>query len=100
MFKVELRITPSFASLLGSNDYNWFVLEKDVVEGTTVFGLLSDLAQLHPGFGRLIFDSLNGKLSDEILITLNDRLLQGADGSQAILKGGDTVIITPAYEGG
>jgi molybdopterin converting factor small subunit len=100
MAKVQLRITPSFASMLGSSDYDWFIVEKEVGEGATIGSLLAELVRSHTGFGRLIFEPATGKLNQDILITLNDRLLQGTDAAQALLKDGDIVIITPAYEGG
>ena len=100
MAKIQLRITPSFANLLGNNDYDWFIVEKEIDNHATLGSLLKELSNGHPGFARILFEPKTGKLNQEIMITLNDRLLQGADAMEVIPKDGDIVIVTPAYEGG
>jgi len=100
MAKIQIRITPSFASMLGTGDYDWHIIDQNINGGTTLGGILTGLSRDNPGFGRVLFDPRTGKISQEIMITLNDRLLQGQDTANATLKDGDIVVITPAYEGG
>ncbi len=100
MSKIQLRITPSFAGLLGQNDYNWYIVDKEVQPQTKLGDVLKGLAGGHPGFGRILFDPHTGKLNQEIMITLNDRLLQGSNAADVVPSDGDIVILTPAYEGG
>lgn len=100
MGKVQLKITPSFASILGIRSYDWFVVEKEIDQKATIRGLLADLAYSHTGFRRMVFDPDTGKLSNQILITINGNLLQVPDVTEVKLNDGDNIIITPAYDGG
>jgi hypothetical protein len=100
MANVQLKITPSFASILGIKSNDWYVIEKEIDETSTIKSLLTGFAQNNTGFRTMVFNPDTGKLSDQVIITLNGNLLQVPDVTQIKLNDGDNIIITPAYEGG
>ena len=95
MGKVRLEISPSFASMLNVSDNKWIVLEKETEKWATIGDLLSDLAPDNTNFRKVVFDPQIGKLSDEVMVVLNDNLLQLSDITEVKLKDGDKVYLLP-----
>jgi hypothetical protein len=95
MGKVRLEISPSFASMLNVADYKWIVLEKETEKWATIGDLLSDIALDNTNFRKIVFDPHIGKVSDEVMVVLNDNLLQLSDITEIKLKDGDTVFLLP-----
>ena len=100
MGKIELIIPSWVASVWNLKNSNGFTLEKDVTETATVGELLTGLVSQHPEFRKLVFDPVNGKVNDAVIIFLNDALLHHPDTTRTKLSGGDTVLILPVYGGG
>ncbi len=100
MRKVQLKIPPSLASIFDGQGSDWLILEKEIGEGATIGDLLAELAFSYADFRKAVFDPDTGKVSDQIMVILNDSLLQFTDMTEAKLDGGETVIIIPVYSGG
>lgn len=66
--------------------------------GTTVQGLLDDLAAKYPGIQGRLFD--NGQLRRFINVYLNDEDIRYLDNLQTAVKDGDDLAIIPAVAGG
>ncbi len=100
MCKVQLKIPPWVGIILDENSSNWVNLEREIGEGTTISSLLADLAFSYPDFRKMIFNPDVGKVSDQVNVILNDRLLQLPDLADTKLNDGDSIIILPVYAGG
>ncbi len=100
MGKVRLKITPSLASTLNAQGSDWFTLEKEIGKGATLGDLLADLAFSYIDFRKVVFNPDTGKVSDQIMVILNNNLLPVPDVTEAKLDDGDGIIILPVYSGG
>jgi len=100
MRQVWLKIPPSLASIFDKRVFDWFIIEKEIGERATIGDLLTELALSYADFRKAVFDPDTKKVSDQVMVILNDSLLQFADVTEAKLNGGDTVIIIPVYSGG
>ena len=98
--KVQLKFPHSFISLPTEQETDLFTLEKEVREGTTIGDLLANLASIYTDFGKVIFNSDTGEVSDRIMVILNRKLLQGPDVEGVKLNNGDAVFLIPTYSGG
>ncbi len=100
MGKVQLKITPSLASTLNAQGSDWFTLEKEIEEGTTIGDLLVDLAFSYTGFRKVVFNPDAGQVGDQVIVFLNDSHLQDSDVAKAKLNDGDTITLLHVYAGG
>lgn len=75
------------------------VLRRTVATGTTVEGLLQQLAREFPEFGRLALSGETVSL-DAIAVVVGDQALELAGGWQRPLRDGDLVVLLPAFSGG
>lgn len=100
MDKVRLKITPSLASLINEQSSDWIILEKEVGESAAITDLLADVAFGHTDFRKALFDSETRKVSDEVMVVLNGRLLQFPGEAETKLKSGDDILLLLAYSGG
>lgn len=98
--KVRLKFPHSFVSILNTQDSDLLILEKELEEGATIGDLLADLASSYTDFRKAVFDPDIGKVSDQIMVILNDSLLQVPDATEAKLNDGDSIILLPVYSGG
>jgi len=86
--------------MLNEQGSDMFILEKEVGEGTTIGDLLAELASSYADFRKAVLNPDTGKLSDQIMIILNNSLLQGPDVTEDKLIDVDSVILIPMYTGG
>ena len=100
MGKVQLKIPPFFAYIMDSSASDWFVVEREIGEETTVCGLLTDLALSNPGFREVVFNPDKGTISDQINIVLNQKLLNFPREMDTKLSDGDVITLLPMYSGG
>ena len=100
MAKVQLKFPHSFAGMLNAQSSDWFILEKEIGEGTTIGNVLADLASSYTDFRKVVFNPDTRKVSDQVMVILNDSLLQLPDMTEAKLHDGDSVTILPMYAGG
>ncbi len=100
MGKIQLRIPPWIASMLGEEGSVWFVLEKEIGDESTVGDLLRDLTASNANFRKAVFNPDVGKVSEQVLVFLNDSLLEDSKVIEAKLKDGDSIMLLPVYSGG
>ncbi len=100
MGKVQLKIPPWVASMLGEQGPGWFTLEREIGEGATIGDLLVELASSYTDFRKVVFNPDIGKVSDQVVVILNDSLLQLPDVTEAKLNDGDSISLLPVYSGG
>ena len=98
--RVQLKITPSLATILDKQGTDWLTFEKEVGEGATIGDLLADFVTSYKNFDKVVLDPDNGEVSDQINIVLNDSLLPLPEAVEAKLADGDIVILLPVYAGG
>jgi len=100
MSKVRLKFPASFASRLDAQGSDLVILEKKIGEEATIGDLLADLAVSYTDFRRVVFNPDTGKVSDQVNVVLNNKLLQFPEVTEAKLNDGDSIIILPVYSGG
>ncbi len=98
--KVQLKLPPWVAIMLNEQGSGWFIFEKEIGEGATIGDLLADLAFSYTDFRKVVFNPNIGKVSDQVIVILNDSLLQLPDVTEAKLNDGDTVSLIPVFSGG
>ena len=86
--------------MLNEHGSGWFTLEKEIGKETTIGDLLADLAFSHTDFRKMVFNPDVGKVSDQVIVILNDSLLQLPDVTEAKLNDGDSISLLPVYSGG
>jgi molybdopterin converting factor small subunit len=96
---IRLEILPWLSRGFDGKGASRIVLEREVVDGTTVRDLLEQLAADHPSFGHILYDT-EGKLAVHISIIINNRLFELSGGLVTKLHAGDTVRLLPAFSGG
>jgi len=69
------------------------------VEGTTVGGLVRQLAEMHPGLQRHLF-APDGRLRSFVTLYLNDEDVRYLKKDATPVRDGDVVSIVPAIAGG
>lgn len=98
--KVQLKLPPWVAIMLNEQGSGWFIFEKEIGEGATIGDLLEDLALNYTNFRKVVFNPDVGKVSDQVNVVLNDRLLQLPDVTEVKFNDGDSIIILLVYTGG
>jgi len=99
MATVHLEIVPWLTKSLGIDGAGHAKVDETMPDGASVLDLLQRLAQRFPDFGRIAFIA-NGRLSRQVYIVINDRVLDLAGGMEAELKEGDRLLLLPAFSGG
>ncbi|MGP8080251.1 MAG: MoaD/ThiS family protein [Dehalococcoidales bacterium] len=100
MAKVTLKIPPFFAYVMNPKAADWFVLDKQIGEKTTVCDLLTELALGNPDFRQAVFNPDEGTVYDGINIVLNQKLLISPLDMHKKLNDGDLIVILPSLAGG
>jgi hypothetical protein len=100
MAKVRVKITPSLAGSLNSSGSHWLILEREIGEVSTIGDLFTELAFDYAEFRKVVFDPDIGKINDQIVVVLNDKLLNFPNIKESILNEGDTLVLVPMYAGG
>jgi sulfur-carrier protein len=91
--KVKVRAFASFREILGRE------LEVDLVEGSTIMGLLSELCSSRERLCQAIFDP-SGQVRDYVVLMKNRKNIQSLEGFHTLLSEGDEVAIFPPVAGG
>jgi molybdopterin converting factor small subunit len=97
---VQLNLPYFLVTMLNKNDSYWLTLERDIKEGATIGDVLADVASRYVDFRRAVFDPDAGKVSDEVLVTLNNDLLHSLDVTEVKVNNGDSITIIPIVSGG
>jgi sulfur-carrier protein len=90
---VKVRAFASFGEILGRE------LEVDLVEGSTIMGLLSELCSSRDKLCQAIFDP-SGQVRDYVVLMKNRKNVKSMDGLDTLLSEGDEVAIFPPVAGG
>ena len=100
MTSVRLEIMPWLSRYFHPERYGRAIVEKEVADGTTVRGLLEEMASQNPELREVLFDTERDRLAGHIALVLNDRFLELAGGLDTTLKPGDTIRLMPGFSGG
>jgi molybdopterin converting factor small subunit len=100
MNTIKVQAYAWISGSMGTADNQNQTLKKQLIEGTTLFDLFSDLAIQYPDFGRKVFDPQSGHLSDQVMIIVNGRLIQERDFKSTPMNNKDSVILSPVLVGG
>lgn len=97
--QVKIEILPWLSSSLRPGTVGTIRFEHRL-SGTTFRDLLEGLAEVEPGFDRLIYDRENRELRYPARAIVNEQLLEFLGGMNTALHDGDTVAFMAAYTGG
>jgi molybdopterin converting factor small subunit len=95
-----LEVLPWATRAFDSSSTKRLVLEEEVQEGERVGDLFVRLASKYQGFGQIAFDPVARRLSGQVSVIYNGRLLELVEGLDTKLKDGDTLLLLPAFVGG
>lgn len=73
-------------------------IERTGSSGMTVRGVLEDVVVAYPACREQLFT--DGELRDSIYIMRNDRHIQFDGGTDAVVKDGDVIYVSPPVSGG
>lgn len=100
MGRVSLEILPWVSDVLDGQETGPLVLEETIEEGATIGDLIRKLASEHQAFGDIIFDAETDRLSGQVMIVLNDRIVEALKGMDTDIKDGDIIRLLPVIAGG
>ena len=100
MSRIKLEVLPWVSDALDSHGAGHLVLEETIEEGATIGGLLRKLAAEHQTFGDTIFDTNTDKLSGDVMVVLNDRVVEALSGLDTTIADGDIIKLLPVIAGG
>ncbi len=100
MARIRLEILVGLSEALGGMGLDPVVFDRETEEGTTVGDVIRKLAAEHQAFGEAVFDIKTDKLSEQVAVVLNDRLLEALKGLDTNIKDGDIIRFFPVVAGG
>jgi molybdopterin converting factor small subunit len=100
MFSVQLEILPGLNASVGGNGVDSVIFNKEMEEGSTVGDVIRKLANEYQDFGDIFFDTQTNKLSGQVTVVLNDRLLEVLKALDTEIKHGDIIRLFPLIAGG
>lgn len=104
MVKIRLELWLRLGKELGE-EFHWIsdscaLLEKEIEEGTTVRNFFEELSEKYSIFQERIFEREKGRISPEVVVTLNDRIIDPSELYDRILGDGDKITLLPMFSGG
>ncbi len=100
MGRIKLEILPGMGDAIDRQAEGHLVLEEIIDEGTTIGDLMRKLASQYQAFGDSIFDSETNKMSGNVAIALNDRLVEALEGLDTPVNDGDMIKLFAVIAGG
>ena len=100
MSKIQLKITPSLASVLNAEPSGWVSIEKELTKGVTMKDILAEIAPNFENFRNLVFDPATSEVNEEVTFFLNDKLLRFPGVLETVLQDGDSVMLALIFSGG
>jgi len=100
MARIRLEVLLGLSEAFGGKELGPIIFDKETEEGTTVGDVIRKLAAEHQAFSKIIFDTKSDKLSSQVAIVLNDRLLEALNGLDTNIKDGDIIRLFPVVAGG
>ena len=98
--KIRLELVPWVSETCGSREPGRLILDESIEEGATIGTLLRKIASEHPAFRQAVLDPSGERLSSDVSVVLNGRLLDLLGGMNTPLRDGDTVLLLPFIDGG
>ena len=89
MARVRLEVLGGLSDEFSSKGADSIFFDKETEEGATVGDVIRKLAAEHQAFGEAVFDTRTDKLSEQVAVVLNDRLLEALKGLDTKIKDGD-----------
>ncbi len=100
MARIRLEVLLGLSDALDGKGLGPIAFNKETEEGATVGDVIRKLAAEHQAFGEIIFDTKTDKLSEQVAVVLNDRLLEALRGLDTNIKDGDIIRFFPVVAGG
>ena len=97
--RVGLKGLAWLTDVFGESESERHIIEE-VVKGQTVGQLFNKLAEKYSRFNKKVFDTKSQKLSPQVMVIFNDRLLELLQGLETEIKDNGTIILIPAFFGG
>ena len=98
--RIQLKITPSLASILMNQKSDWLIIKKEMEKGRTLVDLLSAVAPSYAKFCKAVFNPDTKQFSDEVMVILNGNLVQRPSIMEIKLNDGDIVMLVLMFIGG
>ncbi|MFC1988913.1 MoaD/ThiS family protein [Chloroflexota bacterium] len=100
MGRIRLEIQPWVSDVFSNHEAGNIILEETVDEGTTIGDLMRKLSSENQAFSDVIFDTENDKLSGQVMIVLNNRIVEAMKGMDTKINDGDIIALLPVIAGG
>ena len=100
MSRIRLEIQPWISNVLDNQAVGSLILDETIEEGATIGDLMRKLGSENQAFGDVMFDNDADKLSGNVIIVLNDRIVEALKGLETNMKDGDIVKLLPVIAGG
>jgi len=97
---IYLQTSSWITDTLGVRGSTFYTFEKKVEAGTTLLKLFSDLARDYPEFKKLVFNPDSGKISDQVLLLMNQNLSRFEQVRTLSLNDKDAISLIPIIFGG
>jgi len=100
MSKIQLKMTPSLASVLNAEPSGWVIIEKELTQGVTMKDMLGEIEPCFENFRTMVFDPATSEVNEEVTFFLNDQLLTFPGVLETVLQDGDRVMLALIFSGG
>ena len=97
---IRVEVMPWLSELLNASVARKAEMEESLEDGVTLRELLRQLCERHNGFGRMVFDRANDRLTGHAEVAVNGLLSDLAGGLDDPLHEGDIVTFIPGISGG
>jgi len=97
---VKLKVSSWLCSSLNIELTNSQETSVSVPEGETILGIVSHLANTDHILWKSIFDEKNHIIQPNVIVSLNGRIVNPYNRSEATLKEGDELMFLPVIDGG
>jgi len=88
------------SDILGVHGNAYHIFEKKVEPGTTLVVVFNDLAREYPEFKKMVYNPETGKLSDQVLLLINQKLARLDQLKASPLNDKDAISLMPVIFGG
>ena len=93
--KVRVQYTAQLRTALGCGEE-----EVELPEGSTLAGLVQNLAERNGSGARFHLTAVNGDVLTSMLMVVNDEAKTARDAEATVLSAGDVIVLLPPIAGG
>jgi len=97
---ITIEVWGSLSHLFGEERPKRRTLQMNADVGTTLEGLLINLAERYPSFADFYFKPNTTEPNGRVSVIVNNRLPELLDGHETKLNDNDRIVLVQAYEGG